>query len=124
MNWCRQSTRLAIYLRDGMSCAYCGATIEDGAILSLDHLVPRSHGGGNQVTNLVTCCKKCNSSRGNRSVRAFCRAVAEYLGHGIKATEIERHVRACARRSMAEPRREARKLIARRGSVARVLAAM
>jgi len=124
MNWIRQSSRLAVYLRDGLACAYCGAAVEDGATLSLDHLVPRSRGGNHRVTNLVTCCKRCNSSRGNRSVRAFCRAVAEYLGHGIVAGEIERHVRACARRSMTAPRREARELIARRGSVARVLAAM
>lgn len=24
MNWCRPATRLAIYLRDGMACTYCG----------------------------------------------------------------------------------------------------
>lgn len=119
MNWCRQSTRLAIYLRDGLSCAYCGATVEDGAILSLDHLIPHSHGGDNKPANLVTCCKKCNSSRGNRSVRAFCADVARYLDTDAKA--IERHVRACARRSMVGPRAEAKTLIERRGSAAKVI---
>lgn len=113
-NWCRRTTRLAIYLRDGMACAYCGATVEDGALLTLDHLTPHSHGGSNAPSNLVTCCLRCNSSRGNRSVRAFCRAVAEYLNHGVKAATIDKHVRACARRVL--PRAEARDLIARRGS--------
>jgi 5-methylcytosine-specific restriction endonuclease McrA len=119
MNWIRQTSRLAIYLRDGMACAYCGATVEDGAQLSLDHLKPHSKGGDNKPTNLVTCCSKCNSARGNRPVRTFCQAVAQYLNVDAKA--IERHVRACARRSLTEPRKEARKLIARRGSVAKVL---
>ena len=118
--WCRPSTRLAIYLRDGLACAYCGASVEDGARLSLDHLNPHSKGGSNDPSNLVTACERCNKSRGNRSVRAFCRAVAEYLDHGITAARIERHVRNCARRTL--PRAEARRILARRGSVAEALA--
>lgn len=120
MNWCRQSTRLAIYLRDGLACAYCGHSVEDGATLSLDHVTPVSKGGGNQATNLVTCCARCNSSRGNRSVADFAGAVAGYLNHGATADEIIRHVRNTTRRAL--PRAEARKLIERRGSVASVLA--
>lgn len=98
MNWIRPEKRLAIYLRDGMACAYCGATLEDGAKLTLDHLTPHSIGGTNEAGNLVTCCHRCNSSRGNRSVRAFCRDVAAYLDHGIVAQDIEKHVRRCSRR--------------------------
>ena len=122
MNWCRQSTRLAIYLRDGLACAYCGQAIEDGAQLTLDHLTPHSRGGGNEARNLVTACKRCNSARGNRSVRAFTRATAEYLNHGVTPDEIEKHVRACARRVL--PRAEAMEMIARRGSAAAALAAL
>lgn len=120
MNWCRQSTRLAIYLRDGMDCAYCGASVEDGATLTLDHVRPVSKGGTNATSNLVTCCSRCNSSRGNRSVAEFAVAVAGYLNHGTDANEITAHVRRTTRRVL--PRAEARKLIERRGSVARVLA--
>jgi len=121
MNWIRQSTRLALYLRDGCACAYCGDGVEDGAILTLDHLTPFSKNGSNDASNLVTCCSRCNSARGNRSVRSFCRAVAEYLDHGIDAKDIEKHVRNCARREMTARRREARELIKRRGSAARAL---
>ncbi len=117
--WCRPTTRLAIYLRDGLACAYCGASIEDGAQLSLDHLIPHSRGGTNASTNLVTSCRRCNCARGNRSVRGFARAVAEYLDHGVEPDEIERHIRNCARRTL--PREEARQMLARRGTVARVL---
>ena len=66
MNWITQKKRLAIYLRDGLACAYCGASVETGAQLSLDHLIPHSEGGTNHESNLVTCCSRCNSSRGAR----------------------------------------------------------
>ena len=46
---------MAIYMRDGLACAYCGAAVEDGAQLSLDHITPDSLGGDNQADNLVTC---------------------------------------------------------------------
>ena len=118
--WCRPSTRLAIYLRDGLACAYCGATVEDGAQLTLDHVRPHSKGGDNSPHNLVTCCKRCNSARGNRPLRTFARAVADYLDHGVQADEIVRHIENCRRRAL--PRGEAREMLRRRGTVARVLA--
>jgi 5-methylcytosine-specific restriction endonuclease McrA len=120
MNFVRQTTRLAIYLRDGLACAYCGQATEDGAQLTLDHLRPYSRGGTNAPTNLVTCCQRCNSGRGNRPVATFARSVAAYLGHAVSADEIVAHVRRTARRVL--PREQARELVAARGSVARVLA--
>jgi len=122
MNWIRQEKRLAIYLRDGLACVYCGHSIENGASLSLDHLKPASNGGQNHESNLVTCCEKCNKSRGTRSVRSFCRSVAGYLNHDVTAKEIENHVRSCSRRKLNL--NEAKEMISRRGSAARVLAEM
>jgi 5-methylcytosine-specific restriction endonuclease McrA len=121
MNWCRQSTRLAIYLRDGLSCAYCGASVEDGAQLSLDHLTPvsKSEKPDNRPVNLVTACTRCNSARGNRPVAEFCKAVAEYLD--IEAADIEKHVAECAARSMKAERKQALELIKKRGSAAKAL---
>jgi len=92
MNWIRQEKRLAIYLRDGMACVYCGATVEDGARMSLDHIIPRSQGGTNAAVNLVTCCRRCNSSRADRTVAEFAMAVADYLNHGITARSIMEHI--------------------------------
>ena len=67
--WIRNDRRLAIYLRDGLACVYCGQSVEeDGIVMTLDHLKPRSKGGKNEPTNLITACKTCNSSRGNRAV--------------------------------------------------------
>src|SRR3990167_6318213 len=110
--WCRPSTRLAIYLRDGMACVWCGHSIEDGATLSLDHVTPHVKGGTNDPANLVTSCARCNSSRGTRSVPRFAAAVAEYLNHGIEPKSIITHVHTTRRRVL--PRAEALALIARR----------
>lgn len=112
MNWISQVKRLAIYLRDGLACAYCGASVEEGAKLTLDHIKPHSKGGTNEHTNLVTCCHKCNSSRGNRSVAGFASGVAEYTQEDTKA--IIARVRAFPKRVL--PLAEAKELIARRGS--------
>jgi len=123
MNWIRQATRLAIYLRDGLSCVYCGASVEQGdVILTLDHLIPRSKGGSNRVTNLATCCRRCNSARGDRPLAEWCRVVAEYIDHGVTADEVKRHVSNCRRRKL--DRRTANRLIEARGSAAKVMASI
>lgn len=113
MNWIRQAKRLAIYLRDGAACAYCGDGIDDGAVLTLDHLRPHVRGGGNDATNLVTACKRCNDSRGARPLKQFVAVVAEYLDHGVMAKHILAHVEACRHRKLDLI--TAKALIARRG---------
>lgn len=66
--WIRPEKRLAIYLRDGFACLYCGSDLR-GSVASdvtLDHLLPRSAGGTNDPTNLITACRTCNCTRGNK----------------------------------------------------------
>jgi hypothetical protein len=123
MNWLRQDKRLAIYLRDGLACVWCGHSVENGAQLAVDHVQPYSKGGSNHETNLVTSCVRCNCSRGNRSVATFAVVVAAYVNHGIKPSDVKRHVAECAARDLKPFRRQAKDLIASRGSAAKVLAA-
>jgi hypothetical protein len=47
--------RNRIYKRDNYECVYCGSNKQ----LTLDHVIPKSRGGLNEWTNLVTCCFKC-----------------------------------------------------------------
>lgn len=63
--WIRPEKRLAIYIRDGFQCAYCGRDLKHAtaAEVTLDHLLPRVAGGTNEATNLITACRACNSSR-------------------------------------------------------------
>lgn len=73
MNWIARDKRLAIYIRDRFTCLCCGADLCDAAIatITLDHLRPRSKGGDNKATNLVTVCRSCNSARGAIAWRSF-----------------------------------------------------
>jgi len=119
MNWIRREKRLAIYIRDGLACCYCGEGVEDGAKLTLDHLTPHSHGGSNRQTNLVTCCHRCNSSRGNRDYREFADAVAAYLNHGVKAEDIISHIEETSQRQLDVA--GAKEIIARRGGFTQAL---
>jgi 5-methylcytosine-specific restriction endonuclease McrA len=52
----------------GRRCAYCGA---EGVPLEKDHIVPRSRGGTNRVSNLAVCCRACNQAKGNRTAAEF-----------------------------------------------------
>jgi len=123
MNWIRQDKRLAIYLRDGAACVWCGQSIEDGVTLTLDHLTCHAHGGSNAAANLVTACRACNSRRADRSVEEFAAVVAGYVDHGVSTAAILADIAERTARDLRPYRDEAREMIARRGSAARALAA-
>jgi 5-methylcytosine-specific restriction endonuclease McrA len=65
--WIPKKRRAAIYERDGHRCVWCSATER----LSLDHLVPRSRGGSNESSNLVTSCVGCNRHRCNKATLVY-----------------------------------------------------
>jgi 5-methylcytosine-specific restriction endonuclease McrA len=58
-----RASRPRIYKRDNYECVYCGSKKD----LTLDHVLPKSRGGGNDWTNLVTSCFKCNLKKGNKT---------------------------------------------------------
>jgi hypothetical protein len=49
--------RYTVFLRDDFTCRYCGVRIE---LPHCDHVMPRSRGGSDDVSNLVTACPDCN----------------------------------------------------------------
>jgi 5-methylcytosine-specific restriction endonuclease McrA len=49
-------------------CAYCGAT---NTPLEVEHIVPKSHGGSNRVSNLTIACHACNQRKGNQTAAEF-----------------------------------------------------
>lgn len=59
-------SRNNIFWRDKNQCQYCGV-IESPRDMTIDHVIPRSRGGENTWSNLVTCCKRCNQKKGNRT---------------------------------------------------------
>lgn len=81
-SWCKPEVRVAIYLRDSFTCAYCGRDLKGctRSEIGLDHLEPRSLSNGNpdhSATNLATVCRRCNSQRGNREWRNYAPAGAQ-----------------------------------------------
>lgn len=69
-------TRFNLFLRDGFSCAYCGAKND----LTFDHVVPRSMGGRTTWENIVTACSPCNMRKGGRTPK-MANMPLRYLPH-------------------------------------------
>jgi len=59
-------TRKAIFERDGNTCQYCGRKMRREK-LTIDHIVPRSRGGGDSWSNLVLACLECNARKRNKT---------------------------------------------------------
>ena len=53
--------REAVFARDKYTCQCCGRTIADGAILHVHHIIYRSRGGTNRMSNLATVCDRCHT---------------------------------------------------------------
>ena len=59
-------TRRLVLARDAYTCQYCGSQ-PNRAILTIDHVLPRSRGGGKRWENVVAACRPCNQRKGNRT---------------------------------------------------------
>lgn len=46
-------------------CVYCGVDIKES--FSIDHIIPLSKGGTNDIENIDLVCKSCNTKKGTRS---------------------------------------------------------
>ena len=62
----RPSLRFQILERDGFRCRYCGRSADEGAVLHVDHIHPRAHGGSEDADNLLTACSECNVGKSAR----------------------------------------------------------
>ncbi|CAN5762644.1 HNH endonuclease [soil metagenome] len=58
--------RRNLFARDRNQCQYCGKHFPTNE-LSIDHVRPRSQGGGDTWENLVCACIRCNARKGGRT---------------------------------------------------------
>lgn len=77
-----------ILLRDKMKCQYCGIKCTN-ANATMDHIIPKSRGGGTSWTNIVTACHSCNNKKDNRTpseagMRLLSQPVKPKIGNIIK----------------------------------------
>ena len=61
----RPGVRWEVLERGGRTCAVCGRGAGRGVKLEVDHIVPVSAGGGDEVENLRVLCAGCNRGRGS-----------------------------------------------------------
>jgi 5-methylcytosine-specific restriction endonuclease McrA len=56
-------SRRGVMIRDGFTCVYCDAPAE-----TIDHVIPRTRGGGSTYENCVAACVRCNRKKGHKSL--------------------------------------------------------
>ena len=57
-----------VFKRDNYTCQYCGQV---GGKLEADHIIPFSKGGSDEMSNLITSCRKCNRQKKDKSANEF-----------------------------------------------------
>lgn len=63
------SKRFKVLMRDDFKCRYCGIKAGEKE-LEVDHIIPKSRGGSNNLENLVTSCFECNRGKRDKSLIA------------------------------------------------------
>ena len=59
-------SRQNVFRRDKYFCQYCSKKLSE-KLATIDHILPRSRGGGDTWENTVCACIACNSRKGNRT---------------------------------------------------------
>lgn len=54
-----QRVRARVLARDAHTCGYCGQ-----AATTVDHIIAKANGGTDDESNLISCCRSCNASKG------------------------------------------------------------
>ncbi|OQX01521.1 MAG: hypothetical protein BWK80_59790 [Desulfobacteraceae bacterium IS3] len=58
--------RWQVFQRDKWKCVSCGRSAANDVILHVDHIVPRSKGGKDELDNYQTLCHICNIGKSNK----------------------------------------------------------
>jgi 5-methylcytosine-specific restriction enzyme A len=62
--------RKYVFQRDKYQCQSCGK-ISGETQLTIDHIIPLSRGGKNDISNLQTLCLTCNQQKNNNIDNRF-----------------------------------------------------
>ena len=65
----KSNVKNRILEKTGGVCAVCGRTLESGKV-TIEHVIPKYHGGTDDERNLLPLCKNCNKQKGSRLVSA------------------------------------------------------
>jgi 5-methylcytosine-specific restriction endonuclease McrA len=77
-------TREYLLVKWDHHCAYCG---QGNVPLQVEHVLPRSRGGTDSVSNLVLACEACNIAKGTRRIEDFLEDNPEVLRNILNLTK-------------------------------------
>jgi 5-methylcytosine-specific restriction endonuclease McrA len=60
----------------GRKCVYCN---DENVQLEVEHIIPKSKGGTNRVSNLTLSCRQCNEAKSNQLVEQFLKGKPDLL---------------------------------------------
>lgn len=70
----RRKKRKILLKKQNNICFYCGQKL-NLSNSSIDHIIPKSEGGSENISNFVVACKKCNRLRSTIDFNIFCNIV-------------------------------------------------
>ena len=82
----KTETRQAVLNRDNCRCRACG--FSDSLTMEVDHIVPRTLGGSNDIDNLQALCSFCNNTKANIQIPELSiREACDGFGDQAEVTE-------------------------------------
>jgi 5-methylcytosine-specific restriction endonuclease McrA len=84
----QQGTLLGYEIREFLlekfnrTCVYCD---KQNIPMEIEHIIPKSRGGSNRISNLTLSCRDCNIKKGNQSLEEFLPKKAEKIYAQVKA---------------------------------------
>ena len=79
--------RRIVIERDSSTCVYCGVTVR-GQSAHIDHIIPRSSGGGDTLLNMVLACSLCNVSKSDNALELSWRTEVTARAHAASLNYI------------------------------------
>ena len=52
-------------------CCYCGIAMGEGRKFEVEHIIPKSRGGSNRISNLAWSCHECNQEKDNLTAEEY-----------------------------------------------------
>lgn len=71
----KKEQRAAVYNKYDGRCAYCGKEIEYKD-MQVDHVLPKSRGGTDDMDNLLPTCRRCNHYKRCSNLEEYRRSIA------------------------------------------------
>lgn len=93
--------RSDVFAMHGLTCYVCGRKLirggDEAATATVEHVWPRTLGGGSDFRNLLPACRACNSTRGDAALWPAFWFQALLLGPRPSETAVETHLGTRAR---------------------------